>query len=95
MHDYYRLLAVIEQELILETAAREASLRGERRTDVVDSTGTVSGSSSKSPGNTLATVSDEKLTPGSGITLLKLRTWLQEPIERFAYALVRCFVARS
>ena len=63
MHDYFRLLSVLEQE-----AKRNASLSVE-------------------PSSTLVAVTkaggvESGAEEMSGLTLLRMRTWMQEPIDR-------------
>jgi hypothetical protein len=86
LHDYYRLLAVLEQELqitsktgILSAAYQEerrlvqrpADLQSHRRSG---ETGKIDGGNGEAEGEAGA----------PGLTLLRLRAWLQEPIERSA-----------
>ena len=64
LHDYYRLLAILEQEL---------ARRGERLQQGVRSADSFE---------------DERLQSSSGLTLLRLRAWMQEPLDRM------CLMAR-
>jgi Gamma tubulin complex component N-terminal len=70
LHDYYRLLAVLEQELARKVLAKdtppttEASNDSSKWVESVDPKGT------------------------SGLTLLRLRAWMQEPMDRM------CLMAR-
>lgn len=61
MHDYFRLLSVLEQE-----AKRSSSLPITSSSAVVVST-TGTGDGNEEP---------------SGLTLLRMRAWMQEPIDR-------------
>jgi Gamma tubulin complex component N-terminal len=70
LHDYYRLLAVLEQELARKVLAKDqppsadASSDSSKWVESVDPKGT------------------------SGLTLLRLRAWMQEPMDRM------CLMAR-
>lgn len=81
LNDYYRLLAVLEQELQITTqtqvaggsnatAARPLSLLTQR-------SATANGPQQRDGASPEDTVSGT-----SGLTLLRLKAWLQEPIER-------------
>lgn len=76
LHDFYRLLAVLEQELLLKSADRAASLRG----TTLKSALTAKGGDRPKQGSNDA--GGEVGGGTAGLTLLRLRAWLQEPIER-------------
>jgi hypothetical protein len=79
LNDYYRLLAVLEQELQATTKAGSYIPRvsASRPSDLLTRRGTT--------GEVLDQgVSAEDIVTGpSGLTLLRLKAWLQEPIERY------------
>jgi hypothetical protein len=86
LHDYYRLLAILEQELLKDnaiatalstaptTAAGTSSIHGYDR----DGRDRDFQSKQTTEGNT----SNHSVGGNAGLTLLRLRAWMQEPIER-------------
>ena len=69
LHDYFRLLAVLEQEIARKTNELGFQLLI-ADTDTVGGEGGMSGGREAQPRGT------------SGLTLLRLRAWMQEPLER-------------
>lgn len=85
LHDYYRLLAVLEQEMQItsKTGILSAAYKDERR--LVQRPEDLqshrrSGETGKTGAEGSAEVEGDAGAPG--LTLLRLRAWLQEPIER-------------
>jgi hypothetical protein len=79
LNDYYRLLAVLEQELQATTKADSvpAQPTATRPSNLLTRRATAD--EGHGPG-----VSAEDIVTGpSGLTLLRLKAWLQEPIERY------------
>jgi hypothetical protein len=86
LHDYYRLLAVLEQEMqitsktgILSAAYKLESRLVQKPVDL-QSHRRRSGETGKTGAEGSAEVEGDAGAPG--LTLLRLRAWLQEPIER-------------
>ena len=77
LHDYYRLLAVLEQELARKVTAQDTP----SLPNSADREGEGEGDSSRWVGS----VDDRG---ASGLTLLRLRAWIQEPMDRM------CMMAR-
>jgi hypothetical protein len=72
LHDYFRLLAVLEQELLRDVASDQALLQSVdaerlREVDVTRGKGLVA---------------DKANDVNAGLTLLRLKAWMQDPIER-------------
>jgi hypothetical protein len=79
LNDYYRLLAVLEQELQVTTKADSHVRRvsASRPSDLLTRRGT----SDEVLGQGVS--AEDIVTGPSGLTLLRLKAWLQEPIERY------------
>ena len=69
LHDYYRLLSVLEKDMATRTAALDQV--GAPSRDIA--------SGNSAAGSAAATPPSEGT---SGLTLLRLRAWMQEPLER-------------
>lgn len=87
LHDYYRLLAVLEQEARRTSAALISGIEsGEAPLHVVSnkhSGGNRHTSSTTAGGGPLSSGVEMDAGGGtSGLTLLRLKAWMQEPIER-------------
>lgn len=80
LHDYYRLLAVLEQEA-KRTAAEVAAEQSQHHRGQARALHTIAGQTART------TTSDMALMDGSGgssgLTLLRMKAWMQEPIERY------------
>jgi len=77
LHDYYRLLAVLEQELQRtpsDTTSTPAVRSAVRPSNLLNYRADLAGSEGKE-GN-------EQSEGATGLTLLRMKAWLQEPIER-------------
>jgi hypothetical protein len=74
LHDYYRLLAILEQELI--RTRHDAS-------NAKESVANTNDYQVKFPDEGRDLVgSDQHYTGTSGLTIIRLRTWMQEPLDR-------------
>lgn len=103
LHDYYRLLAVLEQELQRTTPGKNTQMRPSNLLQFRQSSTAANRGSGNSGGDTVIEADGEvgiggarsaavdslaATTEPSGLTLLRLKAWLQEPIERCSVASV-------
>lgn len=84
LHDYYRLLAVLEQELARKIIAESTPIP--THTPSPPHTHSVTPEDTAPDSSKWVTSVDPKGT--SGLTLLRLRAWMQEPMDRM------CMMAR-
>jgi gamma-tubulin complex component 3 len=89
LEDYYRLLAVLEQELsrkveIGNGSSNSSSSRSSSGSSGVGGYGSSSSSRSSraDPSEELHSAAEVAAADSSGLTLIRLRAWMQEPIER-------------